>query len=68
MILSLRVLAEELKVRSYELVYVATIVVPYLLSLTPENNLDSSFDAFEADEQLLLQPLLSVPTDPKQYN
>lgn len=52
----------------YELVYSATGAVPYLLSLTPENNLDASFDAIAVHEQLLLQPLLSFLTDPKQYD
>lgn len=52
----------------YELVYGATGAVPYLLSLTPENNLDASFDAIATHEQLLLQPLLSFLTDQKQYD
>ena len=51
----------------YELVHSASGVVPYLLSLTPENNLEASFAAIAQYEQGLLQPLLSFLTDKRQY-
>lgn len=50
----------------YELVYGATGVIPYLLSLTPKNDLRASFDAIAAHEQTLLQPLISFLVDPVQ--
>ncbi|KAJ3998236.1 pyridoxal phosphate-dependent transferase [Lentinula boryana] len=50
----------------YELVYGTTGVLPYLLSLTPENDLQASFDAIAAHEQKLVQPLLAFLTAPKQ--
>ncbi|KIJ62257.1 hypothetical protein HYDPIDRAFT_94816 [Hydnomerulius pinastri MD-312] len=52
----------------YELVHGASGVVPYLLSLTPENNLDASFAAIAEHEQSLLDPLLSFLKDEKQYD
>ncbi|KAF9240046.1 pyridoxal phosphate-dependent transferase [Melanogaster broomeanus] len=42
------------------------LVVPYLLSLTPENSLEASFDAIAQHERLLVQPLLSFLADKKQ--
>ncbi|KAH7890443.1 pyridoxal phosphate-dependent transferase [Phlebopus sp. FC_14] len=51
----------------YELVYGATGVVPYLLSLTPSNDLQASFDAIAEHEQQLLRPLLTFLTDAKQF-
>ena len=53
---------------AYELVHAASGVVPYLLSLTPENNLEASFAAIAQYEQGLLQPLLSFLTDKQQYD
>ncbi|KAJ3983500.1 pyridoxal phosphate-dependent transferase [Lentinula detonsa] len=50
----------------YELVHGTTGVLPYLLSLNPENNLQASFDAIAAHEQKLVQPLLAFLTAPKQ--
>jgi selenocysteine lyase/cysteine desulfurase len=50
----------------YELVYAATAVVPYLKSLTPEDDLTASFDAIANYEQELLAPLLLFLTDAKQ--
>lgn len=50
----------------YELVYGATAVVPYLKSLTPEDDLAASFDAIANHEQTLLAPLLRFLTDAKQ--
>jgi len=50
----------------YELAYAATAVVPYLKSLTPEDDLEASFDAIANYEQELLAPLLSFLTDAKQ--
>jgi cysteine desulfurase family protein (TIGR01976 family) len=52
----------------YELVHGASGVVPYLLSLTPENNLEASFAAIAQHEQGLLQSLLSFLTDKQQYD
>lgn len=48
----------------YEIVYGSTGIVPYLLSLTPHNDLKASYDAIAAHEQTLIQPLLSFLTDP----
>ena len=53
---------------AYEFVHAASGVVPYLLSLTPENNLEASFAAIAQYEQGLLQPLLSFLTDKQQYD
>lgn len=50
----------------YELVYGTTGVLPYLLSLTPSNDLKASFNAIAAHEQKLLQPLLAFLTAPEQ--
>lgn len=50
----------------YEIVYGSTGVLPYLLSLTPQNNLKATFDAIAQHEQILLQPLISFLTDPVQ--
>ncbi|KAG1874988.1 pyridoxal phosphate-dependent transferase [Suillus subluteus] len=50
----------------YELVYGATAVVPYLKSLTPEDDLAVSYDAIANHEQKLLVPLLRFLTDTKQ--
>ncbi|KAH9479167.1 Aminotransferase-like protein FGM3 [Psilocybe cubensis] len=50
----------------YEIVYGATGVIPYLLSLTPHNDLKESFKAIAAHEQTLIEPLLSFLTDPVQ--
>jgi len=52
----------------YELVHAATGVVPYLLSLTPENNLEASFAAMAEHEQTLVRALLSFLTDKQQYD
>ncbi|KAH0828676.1 pyridoxal phosphate-dependent transferase [Lanmaoa asiatica] len=52
----------------YELVHGASGVVPYLLSLTPENKLEASFAAIAKHEQRLLRPLLSFLTDKQQYD
>lgn len=52
----------------YELVHAASGVVPYLLSLTPENKLEASFAAIAQYEQSLLRPLLSFLTDKQQYD
>lgn len=52
----------------YELVHGASGVVPYLLSLTPENNLEATFAAIAQHEQGLLKPLLSFLTDRQQYD
>ncbi|KAG6373069.1 pyridoxal phosphate-dependent transferase [Boletus reticuloceps] len=52
----------------YELVHAASGVVSYLLSLTPENNLDATFTAIAQHEQSLLRPLLSFLTDKQQYD
>ena len=51
----------------YELVHGASGVVPYLLSLTPENNLEATFAAIAQHERTLLQPLLGFLTDKQQY-
>ncbi|KIJ16244.1 hypothetical protein PAXINDRAFT_168763 [Paxillus involutus ATCC 200175] len=51
----------------YELVHAASGVIPYLLSITPENSLEASFGAIAEHERLLVQPLLSFLTDKKQY-
>ncbi|KAF9485510.1 selenocysteine lyase [Pholiota conissans] len=50
----------------YEIVYGTTGVVPYLLSLTPENDLKASFAAIAQHEQTLLKPLISFLTEPAQ--
>ncbi|OJA09679.1 hypothetical protein AZE42_07765 [Rhizopogon vesiculosus] len=52
--------------QGYELAYAATGVVPYLKSLTPENDLAASFDAIANYEQEILAPLLVFLTDAKQ--
>jgi len=52
----------------YELVHGASGVVSYLLSLTPENDLDASFIAIAQHEQTLVRPLLSFLTDEQQYD
>ncbi len=46
--------------------YGTTGVIPYLLSLTPENDLKATFNAIAAHEQALVEPLLSFLTDPVQ--
>lgn len=50
----------------YELVYGTTSVVPYLLSLTPANDLDATFAAIKAHETKLVTALLSYLTAPEQ--
>jgi len=50
----------------YESVYATTGVIPYLLSLTPQNDLKATFDAIADHEQTLLKPLLGFLTDPAQ--
>ncbi|KAG0695145.1 pyridoxal phosphate-dependent transferase [Suillus ampliporus] len=52
----------------YELVYAATAVVPYLKSLTPEDDLTASFNAIANHEQELLAPLLLFLTGAKQVD
>lgn len=46
----------------YETIYGATGVIPYLRSLTPQNDLRASFDAIAAHEQELLKPLIGFLT------
>jgi len=50
----------------YETVYGSTGVVQYLLSLTPANNLQATWDAIADHEQLLLRKLLGFLTDEKR--
>lgn len=50
----------------YEIVYGTTGVVPYLLSLTPDNSLKETFDAIAQHEQALLRPLVHFLTDTVQ--
>ncbi|KAL0570855.1 hypothetical protein V5O48_011097 [Marasmius crinis-equi] len=50
----------------YELVYGTTGVLPYLLSLTPSNDLKASFEAIAEHEQKLIDPLLHYLTAPEQ--
>ena len=50
----------------YEIQYSTTAVLPYLLSLTPSNDLDATFDAIAEHEQTLLHRLLGYLTDAKQ--
>lgn len=50
----------------YELLYGSTGIVPYLLSLTPENSLQASFNAIALHEQELLEILLGYLTHPEQ--
>ena len=50
----------------YELVWGSTAILPYLLSLTPENDLGASFNAIANHEQTLLAPLLAFLTSPEQ--
>ncbi|KAG1821459.1 pyridoxal phosphate-dependent transferase [Suillus variegatus] len=52
----------------YELVYGATAIVPYLKSLTPEDDLVASFNAIADHEQTLLAPLLNFLTDARQVD
>ncbi|KAG1791250.1 pyridoxal phosphate-dependent transferase [Suillus plorans] len=52
----------------YELVYGATAIVPYLKSLTPEDDLVASFNAIADHEQNLLAPLLRFLTDARQVD
>ncbi|KAG1800225.1 pyridoxal phosphate-dependent transferase [Suillus plorans] len=51
-----------------ELVYGASAIVPYLKSLTPEDDLTASFNAIAKHEQELLTPLLRFLTDAKQVD
>jgi len=51
----------------YELVYGVTGVIPYLLSLTPANDLQASWDAIAQHEQTLVASLIKYLTDPKQW-
>lgn len=51
-----------------ELVYGASAIVPYLKSLTPEDDLAASFDAIAKHEQEILTPLLRFLTDAKQFD
>ena len=51
----------------YEIVYGTTGVLAYLLSLTPANDLQATFDAIALHEQNLVKPLLSFLTDSIQY-
>ncbi|KAF8159241.1 pyridoxal phosphate-dependent transferase [Crassisporium funariophilum] len=50
----------------YEIVYGSTGVNQYLLSLTPKNDLQATFDAIAVHEQALLKPLISFLIDPVQ--
>ncbi|TEB32181.1 selenocysteine lyase [Coprinellus micaceus] len=51
----------------YESVYASTGVNQYLLSLTPSNDLDATFNAIALHEQTLLEPLLNFLNEPKQW-
>ena len=51
----------------YELVYATTGVVAYLLSLTPANTLEATWDVIAQHEQTLVAPLIHYLTDPKQW-
>lgn len=51
----------------YESVYASTGVNQYLLSLTPDNHLDATFNAIALHEQTLLEPLLDFLQEPKQW-
>lgn len=51
----------------YETVYGTTGVLAYLLSLTPANNLQASWDAIALHEQTLVEPLIRYLTEPKQW-
>ncbi|KAK7455083.1 hypothetical protein VKT23_010954 [Stygiomarasmius scandens] len=51
---------------AHELVYGSTGILPYLLSLTAENDLQSSFDAITSHEHTLVEPLLAFFTHPEQ--
>ncbi|KAJ6554332.1 PLP-dependent transferase [Mycena capillaripes] len=50
----------------YETVYGTNSVIPYLLSLTPANDLGATFDAIAAHETKLVTALLSYLTAPEQ--
>lgn len=50
----------------YEIIYSTTAVLPYLLSLTPANTLDASFEAIAAYEETLSKPLLEFLTNGSQ--
>jgi hypothetical protein len=50
----------------YETVYATTSVIPYLLSLTPANDLAATFDAIAAHEVKLVTALLSYLMAPEQ--
>ncbi|KAG1815873.1 pyridoxal phosphate-dependent transferase [Suillus variegatus] len=52
----------------YELVYGAMAIMPYLKSLTPEDDLKASFNAITNHEQTLLSPLLHFLMDAKQVD
>lgn len=47
--------------------YASTGVNQYLLSLTPSNDLDATFNAIALHEQTLLEPLLNFLNEPKQW-
>jgi len=51
----------------YELVYATTGVLAYLLSLTPANNLQATWDAIAQHEQTLVAPLINYLTETKQW-
>lgn len=46
--------------------YGTTGVLQYLLSLTPKNDLNASFEAIASHEQKLVEPLLTFLTAPEQ--
>lgn len=50
----------------YETVYGSTGVLAYLLSLTPDNDLQASFNGIATHEQTLVKPLISFLTAPEQ--
>ncbi|KAJ6578653.1 pyridoxal phosphate-dependent transferase [Mycena vulgaris] len=50
----------------YEIPYGTTSVIPYLLSLTPANDLAASFDAIAVHETKLVSALLGYLTAPEQ--
>ncbi|THV03935.1 PLP-dependent transferase [Dendrothele bispora CBS 962.96] len=51
---------------AHELVYGSTGILPYLLSLTPINDLQATFDAIASHEKSLVDPLLAFFTHPEQ--
>lgn len=52
----------------YELTYASAAVLPYLISLTPSNTLEASFETIEKHEQSMLTHLLAYLSDQEQYD